>query len=165
VRSARPPGELEDLGGDDDLGVPPAGAGPAMPDVRARRLAEIARDEARVRKEMADARVEAERWEQRRTLAEQKGQKGLAADAGREAERKRARMHTCLEELARLHAEKQRLEAGAPPPASAAPPPPAAGPSLDDQIAAMKADAARRGKTVDDELAALKRKMQSEKKK
>jgi UDP-N-acetylglucosamine:LPS N-acetylglucosamine transferase len=171
ARSARPPGELEDLGDDPgDLDAAPEGAAPSPgpPAAAARRLAEIARDEARLQAELGAARAEAERWAERKTLAEKKGEVSLAADAGREAERKRARMHAVLERLAALHGERQRLMAGGAPGATDAAPPRPAAPSprrVDDDLARMKQAEAARGSSVDEELAALKRKMQTEGKK
>jgi hypothetical protein len=157
ARRDAPAGGLEDLGDDDDEPLPQAAPrGPDKPTMD-RLRAELTAAEARARKELEDARAEAEKWDQRRVLAERKGDARLAAEAAREADRKRARMHAALEELARIGREKQRLGTGAGP---AAPPP--KGPTIDDELAKMKKKA---GKTVDDELQALKRKMATEKKK
>jgi UDP-N-acetylglucosamine:LPS N-acetylglucosamine transferase len=99
---------------------------------------------ARLEREVAEMRLEAERWEQRRVLAEAKGDRALAEQAAREADRKRARMHAALADLAR---------------AAAAPPPP------EDPLAALKRRAAQAGvKSLEDELAALKAKIGTEKK-
>jgi UDP-N-acetylglucosamine:LPS N-acetylglucosamine transferase len=101
--------------------------------------------EARLRKEVEDARNEAARWDERAALARAKGDRSLTEQATREAERKRARMHAALEELARL--ERQ----------PSVPKPP------EDPLAAFKKKMASSGtapKSPEDELAALKRKMQ-----
>ncbi len=188
ARRATPPGALEDLGGEDfataaaeDLGH--AGAGPGIgttgsagpqassgPDaaVLARLRVELQTTEARLRKELLEVRADADRWAERRVLAERKGDFGLATDAGREADRKRARMHLVLEELQRVSAELKRLatlgRGGAAPtaePKRRSTP----APNLDDELDAMKRTQKQRGESVEDELAALKRKMQSEGKK
>lgn len=158
ARRQAPAVELEDLGGEDDLEAGAAGSPLASGPDRAtlqRLRAEIAAAEARARKELDDARAEAEKWDQRRVLAERKGDAALAADAAREADRKRARMHGALEELSRLAAEKKRL---------AGMKPAGGGATVDEMLDAMKQDAAHRGKTVDEELAALKRRMETERK-
>lgn len=171
VRRDAPAAELEDLGGDDDFDLgadagggagaaaaPPPRGGPDRATLD-RLRAEVAAAQTRARKELEDARADADRWDQRRVLAERKGDAALAADAAREADRKRARMHTALEELARLDAEAKRLGAVRAAEPSAAPP----RPSVDDTLGAMKQEAARAKHTVEDELAALKQKMKSEK--
>src|SRR5205807_1012253 len=145
-----PVGEVEDLGGDyhdDDAGagvggdagasagagsLPSAARSPGTGPDRAtidRLRAEVGAAETRARKELEDARADADRWDQRRVLAERKGDAALAGEAAREADRKRARMHTALEELGRLTAEKERLAKIAP----AAP-----RPSVDDLLAGLK---------------------------
>lgn len=147
-------GDLEDLGGDDD-DAPSAGAPPPRgPDhaTLQRLRAEVAVAEARARKELDTARDEAEKWDQRRVMAERKGDAQLAADAAREADRKRARMHVALEELQRVAAERKRLDGLSPAPSS-----------VDDALHEMKRESARTKGTVDDELDALKKKMAQEK--
>ena len=95
-----------------------------------------------------ESRREAERWDERRKLAERQGDRGLAEQATREADRKRARMHSALEELQRL--------ARAPEPPRARPP--------EDPLAAFKREMGAGGKgsvprSLDQELADLKNKM------
>jgi UDP-N-acetylglucosamine:LPS N-acetylglucosamine transferase len=129
-------GDLEDLGdlgfGDDAPAPPPR----------------VSAAEERLRKELADARAEAERWERRRALAEAQGDRALAAQAAREADRKRARMHEALESLKRMAA---RGGAAAPP---------------EDPLEALRRKARATPaepapKSLDDELAALKSKMRT----
>ena len=193
ARRATPPGDLEDLGGDDftssvvdDLGEPggdaapssgassrTAGAsGPSGPDPAAltRLRAELDTTEMRLRKELAEVRADADRWAERRVLAERKGDLGLAADAGREADRKRARAQMVQEELARIAAERKRLAsmttgAGGGSASSSARRPAATASNLDDELEAMKRSQRQRSSSVDDELEALKRKMRTEGKK
>jgi len=129
-------GELEDLGsfdlgGDDERPSPPPRRDPG---------------EDRLQREIAEARAEAERWEQRRALAEARGDRTLAADAAREADRKRARMHAALEDLRRL----QRAAGTTPPP--------------EDPLIALKRKVRDQPgepapKSLDDELTDLKRRM------
>jgi UDP-N-acetylglucosamine:LPS N-acetylglucosamine transferase len=154
ARGQAPAGDLEDLGGGEDEDLPPPSRGPDRATMD-RLRSEVMAAQARARKELEDARADADRWDQRRVLAERKGDAALAADAAREADRKRARMHTALEELSRLDAEAKRLAGLS---ASSAP-----GPSVDDVLGAMKQEASRKGNTIEDELAALKKKMSTEK--
>lgn len=125
-------GDLEDL---DDFGL--GDAEPARP--------VTSPAEEKLRKEAADMRAEAERWEQRRALAEAKGDRALAEQAAREADRKRARMHAALESLAKaaargdgaraahredpLEALRRKARAASPEPVAR---------SLDDELAALK---------------------------
>src|SRR5262249_48798248 len=102
---------------------------------------------SKLEREVIEMQAEYERWEQRRKLAEQKGDRALGEQATRAADRRRARRHAALAERARL--------GSAPPP----PPPP------EDPLAALKRRAAQAGvKTLEDELAALKERLQAEKK-
>jgi phage shock protein A len=135
--------------------------------------------EGRARRELDDSRAEAEKWEQRKLLAETRGDARLAADAAREADRKRARMHTALEELSRLTAEKRRLlelelRSGIGPSGPSDASGWAAEPRadvVDEMLESLKrragtgagGGAGGGGKTVDEELQALKKRMQSEK--
>jgi hypothetical protein len=175
ARRSTPPGELEDLGGEDfaasvsgdlgDLGgdghaaasasTPPPPSTPSGPDpaMLSRLRTELNANEVRLRKELAEVRADADRWAERRTLAEKRGDRGLAADAGREADRKRARVQVILEDLARIAAERQRLAHVA------------GGATIEDELDAMKRSQRHRVATVEDELAALKKKMHSEGKK
>lgn len=135
--AADPAGELEDLSGFDDFGDS------SQPEPRP----EVNLKQARLQQELDDARSEAEKWEQRRALAEKNGDRALAEQAAREADRKRARMHEALEALARLAAEPPR-------------PPP------EDPLAALRRRAAAAPtlpKSLDDELAALKNRVEAEK--
>lgn len=164
ARAYAPPSGLEDLSGEDLMGgtetSPVAGSGrpvaggPAAPrapgpDPRLldRLAAELAAREARARRELEQARADAERWEERRALAEARGDGVLAAEAARQADRKRARMHAVLAELAHLAAERARTEAHR-------------SPDVDDMLEALKRRATR---TLDDELAELKKKMEQDK--
>jgi hypothetical protein len=158
--------EVEDLGGGPAAPPPPRAPGAGLDAATLARLrVELDVTEARLRKELLEVRADADRWAERRVLAERKGDLNLAAEAGREADRKRARLHVVLEDIARVVAERQRLAARAgadKPPASASA---RASSSLDDQLDAMKRAQKQSAPSVDDELAALKRKMQDAKKK
>lgn len=154
--SARPgfASGLEDLGDDEPFSPPP---GPtSVDDLQKRVMAARGAAEARARKELDEARTEAERWEARRVLAEQKGDARLAADAAREADRKRARMHMALAELERLAEERRKAKARV---ASAS------SPSLDETLAALKHSMRAERTSVDDQLSALKKRVEAEKKK
>jgi UDP-N-acetylglucosamine:LPS N-acetylglucosamine transferase len=143
-------------------------AGPGLdPAALARLRLELDVTEARLRKELLDVRADAERWSERRVLAERKGDLGLAAEAGRAADRKRARMHVVLEDIARVAAERQRLATvtGGSGTGSGGPAGAAKSTSIDDELEAMKRTQKQKSPTVEDELAALKRKMHTEKKK
>ena len=136
-RKAAAAGDPEDL---DDLSELFGAEDPG-----ARRAAET---EARLRKEVDETRADATRWEERARLARERGDRTLADQATREADRKRARMHAALQELAR--AERT------PPPR---PKPP------EDPLAAFKkqvAQSANAPRSPDDELADLKRRMQQD---
>jgi UDP-N-acetylglucosamine:LPS N-acetylglucosamine transferase len=146
--------------------APPAGAGEpedidgfgddAPVDPRAHKMAaDLDAAEARARRELDDSRAEAERWDERRKMAEARGDTRLAADAAREADRKRARMHEALERLQRIGRERAAVKR---------PPPPR--PSEDDLLASFKEKVRGRAeaRSVDDELAALKQKMRDKKK-
>ncbi|HKA89392.1 MAG TPA: hypothetical protein VKE22_17110 [Haliangiales bacterium] len=125
------------------------------PDPRAKKMAaDLDAAEARARRELEDSRNEAERWDERRAMAERRGDARLAAEAAREADRKRARMHEALEKLARLGRERAA--------AKQAPPP---RPSEDDLLASFKEKVRGRpeARSVDDELAALKQRMRDKK--
>jgi hypothetical protein len=160
-------GQLEDL---DEWGEPDASPAAGPPSAELERLrAQVAGAEHRARRELDEAHAEIDRWEQRRVLAQAKGDTNLAQQAGREVDRKRARMHTALEELSRLAQEKARLAgagagmgAGVGVGAGRAE---RTGASVDDMLQALKRQAHVTGKTVEDELAELKRKMEREKKK
>jgi UDP-N-acetylglucosamine:LPS N-acetylglucosamine transferase len=148
--SASPPrakaaaaGEPEDL---DDLSelVGDGGDGDGVSSAQRR----AAGNQARLRKEVDDARAEATRWDERAKLAREKGDRGLAETAQREADRKRARMHAALQELARVERT---------------PPPPRQAP--EDPLAAFKKRMAQSGtapRSPEEELAELKRKMQGD---
>jgi UDP-N-acetylglucosamine:LPS N-acetylglucosamine transferase len=133
-----PASDVEELGGDEPgFGGVGFGAPPPSPRDQARR--------ERLKRELDESRLEAERWDERRRLAQKKGDRALAEQAAREADRKRARMHEALQELQRL--------ASADAHAAAAPP--------EDPLAALRRQAAARRdvKTLDDELADLKSRM------
>jgi len=136
--------ELESFG--DDLGS----GDPAVD----RLSADLDAAEARARREIDESRRDAERWDERRSIAETRGDARLATEAAREAGRKRARMHEALETLARLGRQRAALRKGA------------VRPSEDEVLKAFKEKVRGRNdvRTVDDELAALKRRMQRDKK-
>jgi hypothetical protein len=136
--------ELESFG--DDLGS----GDPAVD----RLSADLDAAEARARREIDESRRDAERWDERRSIAETRGDARLATEAAREADRKRARMHEALETLARLGRQRAALRKGA------------VRPSEDEVLKAFKEKVRGRNdvRTVDDELAALKQRMQRDKK-
>ncbi len=171
ARVTAAPGELEDLGGNDQ---PPAAA-PTLDDTAVARL--LAETQARKRdleKTMLQARAAAEQ-------AQKQG------DTGR-ADAERARMHGLLGELGQLETELKELEravaaakSGAATRARASEPIPPTS-SVDDMLAQLKRQSAASGAppppqtprsqasrppapTVDDELAALKRRMAQTRKK
>src|SRR5262249_53098834 len=113
---------------------------------------------AKLEREANEARAEADKWEKRRADAVRAGDRALAEQAAREADRKRARMHMALADLARLANEpvppppRPPPPPGHPPPASrrrAAPPPAPGGPGpLEEELAALKSrmEAEKRGR-------------------
>ena len=147
--------DWSDLGGDagEPAAAPPP---PRRPDLSARR--------AKLEREVNESRAEAEKWEKRRADATRAGDRALAEQAAREADRKRARMHMALADLAKLADEPATASAaGAPPHRSAPRPPPP-----EDPLAAFKRKvgnvAPSAPRSVDDELAALKVRIEAEKK-
>ena len=140
-------GEAEDLESfGDDLDA----SDPAV----SRLSADLDASETRAKREIEDSRRDAQRWDERRTMAEARGDARLAAEAAREADCKRARMHEALETLARLGRERAALRKGA------------VRPSEDEVLEAFKQKVRGRSdvRTVEDELAALKQRMQRDKK-
>jgi hypothetical protein len=181
------PGELEDLGGG---GGDAAEAEADLPDkAELERLrGEVAQRVTEMTRSMAAARDAASDLSSKAQGARARGQADEAVQLERKADAERARMHGMLAELAQLESELKDLERAIAQVADRpAPPPPRAKPaaSIDDELERMKRGGGGGGagagappppragkpkpdaapKTVDDELAALKRKMQQQKKK
>jgi len=193
ARATAPAGELEDLGG--FSGGRPAPSPPqGIPDLGdfARLRAELDTRMKQVSRTMFASREAAEKWDQRRLKADEKGDPELSRRASERAEVERERMHAALRDMGEIQSELKQLEQAelnAKLAAASAPkvdpdwkpsPPPRKGPSIDDELrrikrgggtttATGKASSSKRKKRkkksgVDDELAALKRKMSQEKK-
>jgi hypothetical protein len=165
ARAAAPPGDLEDLGGDDAVAAAAAASG--IPDKAEidRLRGEVAQRMGQVEKAMAEARSAAESFDQAAAAERARGADEEARDAERKADAERARMHAQLGELGRLQEEQRALDsaaraaaqaaAAAPPPRPAAapePPPPRPAPSPPRSSAS-----GGRAANIDDELARLKR--------
>lgn len=188
ARSSAAAGGLEDLDGGGETAAPPE------PGEIATLRAEVQVRMAQVSKTVDEARAAAERWDKRHELARSRGDVSASLEAERQCDAERARMHAALAEMAQLQAELDRLDkaaAAAPPPrpasrsagasrsaragSSGATRASASRPqsSVDDLLEQMKrqqtASTGRRSddgqRTVDDELAALKRRMERQKKK
>jgi UDP-N-acetylglucosamine:LPS N-acetylglucosamine transferase len=145
---------LEDLGDDEPVPVARPRASTPAEELSHRVRAELGAREAKVKQELDLARREAELWEARRSLAGKKGDARLEADAAREADRKRARMHLALAELRRLAGEL-----GKAPPSAGAPGPSA----VDETLAELKRKVGTEKTSLDDQLAALKERVDAEK--
>ncbi|HTR56377.1 MAG TPA: hypothetical protein VMJ10_37140 [Kofleriaceae bacterium] len=183
------PGELEDLSGGSASAGPDTSAIPDKAELE-RLRGEVAKRVADMTKSMTAARDAASDLATKAKGAAARGQVDEAAQLDRKADAERARMHALLAELATLESELKELEraiAGLGDLPRSAPPPPAEGPrarpaapaSIDDELDRLKRGgggsapaqpkskprASDAGKTVDDELAALKKKMQQQKKK
>lgn len=195
AKATAPAGELEDLGGFGGASsAPPPSQG--IPDLGdfSRLRAELETRMKQVSRTMFTSREAAEKWDQRRLKADEKGDADLSRQASERAEVERERMHAALRDMGEIQSELKQLEqaemnakvaaASAPkvdPNWKPEPPPRKKGPSVEEELRRMKqgggtstatgkAPSSRRKKRkkkksgVDDELAALKRKMAEEKK-
>lgn len=102
------PGELEDLGGGDDLGVDTS----AIPDAAelSRLRAEVEQRKAEMTKSMMAARDAATSLSEQAKAARDRGAADEASQLDRKADAERARMHSLLAELATLESELAELE-------------------------------------------------------
>ncbi len=193
ARATAPAGELEDLGGfaGAPSSPPPAQGIPDLSDF-ARLRAELDTRMKQVSRTMFASREAAEKWDQRRLKADEKGDPELSRQASERAEVERERMHAALRDMGEIQSELKQLEQAemnAKVAAASAPkvdpswkpePPPRKGPSIEDELrrikkgggtstATGKAPSSKRKKRkkksgVDAELEALKRRMAEEKK-
>jgi hypothetical protein len=108
-------------------------------------LAELEAEEAEASALVREHQTEADRWQARVTLAAERGEQELSAEAARRAERHRAAMHRALAELARIAERRKSLRV------ELAQEPRAADPRVERSFRELEVDAA---------LAALKRKLQ-----
>lgn len=154
ARVAAPAGGLEDLSGG-AVGFDASAEAPDLAEL-SQLKAELSTRMSQVSKTVFAAREAAERWEGQATKAEHKGDAALAADAKRNAETERARMHQALGEMAQLQSEQKALERAEAQArmAAARPRPSASAPSPD---AAPQASPRRPAYSVDDELERLKK--------
>ncbi len=145
---------LEDLGATRDRDPFRSTAASSSSGAAAQLVVDLGKQAARLEREMDEARKAAERWEERSVNASARGDTAAASEAAREADRKRARMHTALEELSML-AEKRNRLAGSMAPSDD---------TINEMLEKLRRKAADQGKSVDDQLAAMKKKVETEKK-